>query len=105
MEKLFYTISEVSTLLEEKDTTVRFWSNTFSKHLKLGRNNNNNRRYSPADIKVLREIKRLVRDSGLTLEAVERKLSAKEDGTDNTLRVREILLGLRSSLQQISDSL
>lgn len=105
MEKLFYTISEVSELLEERDTTVRFWSNTFKKHLKLERNGNNNRRYTPADIRVLREIKRLVRDNGLSLEAVQKKLNAKADGSDNTLRVRDILLRLRSSLQQISDSL
>ena len=105
MAKLFYTISETAELLDEKVTTVRFWSNCFATHLKLGRNGHNNRRYAPSDIETLREIKRLVRECGLSLEAVSKKLSAKEDGSDNTLRVREILLKLRSSLQQICDSL
>ena len=50
MAKLFYTISETAELLDEKVTTVRFWSNCFAKHLKLGRNGHNNRRYAPSDI-------------------------------------------------------
>ena len=36
MEKLYYTVGEVAAELGEQTSLVRFWSNTFSKFIKLG---------------------------------------------------------------------
>ena len=38
MEKLFYSIGEVSELLQVNTSAVRYWTNEFSKFLKPKRN-------------------------------------------------------------------
>ena len=43
MDKLYYTIGEVSELLGETTSLVRFWSNSFPKYIKPKRNAKGNR--------------------------------------------------------------
>ena len=46
MEKLYYTIGEVSRMLGENASLIRFWSNSFSKFVKPKRNAKGNRLYT-----------------------------------------------------------
>lgn len=103
--KLFYTISQTASILKETAVTVRFWSNTFPKHLKPRRNAKGNRFYTPKDIDTLRKIKYLSRDCGLSLDAVEKKLSKTVIGEDKTLSVRDSLLRIKAELERIRESL
>ena len=43
MDKLYYTIGEVSEILGESSSLVRFWTNSFSRYLKPKRNDKGNR--------------------------------------------------------------
>ena len=105
MDKLYWSISETAAVLGETTVTVRFWTNTFSKFLNPKRNAKGNRLNTPSDIEVLKKIKYLVRDSGLSLEAASRRLSKKDDGSDKSLIIRDSLLQIREQLEQIKQSL
>lgn len=105
MEKLYWSISEVAALLGETTVTVRFWTNTFRKFINPARNAKGNRLYTASDIEVLKKVKYLVRDGGLSLEAVSRRLSKKDDGSDKSLIIRDSLLQIREQLEQIKQSL
>jgi len=104
-DKLYYTISQTAEILKETAVTVRFWSNTFPKHLKPHRNAKGNRKYTPKDIETLRKIQYLTRDCGLSLDAVEKKLSKTVIGEDKTLEVRDSLLKIKAELERIKESL
>lgn len=105
MEKLFYSISETASLLNETTVTVRFWSNTFSKFLAPKRNAKGNRQYTQKDIDTLRQISYLTRECGLSLEATARKLSSKDEGEDKSLIIRDSLLKIKEQLEEIRETL
>lgn len=105
MNKLYYTISEVAQLLDENVSTVRFWSNSFEKYLKPHRNAKGNRMFVDRDIEVLRRIKFLTRDQGMSLDAASRALSQRDDDVDKVLKIRESLLKIRERLVQIRQTL
>lgn len=105
MEKMYYSISQTASILGETAVTVRFWSNTFKNHLKPYRNAKGNRYFTAGDIDLLRKIKYLTRECGLSLDAVGKKLSARDDGRDKTLEIRDSLLRIKAQLEQIKGSL
>lgn len=105
MDKLYYGISEVAEMVGETPVTVRFWSNNFSKYLSPKRNSKGNRFYTADQVEIVKKIKYLTRDCGLTLDAVARKLSQKDKGEDKTLIIRDSLLDIRAQLEQILESL
>lgn len=76
MKKYYYTIGEVSNLLDLKAHVLRYWETEFPQvhpKKKFGRN----RRYSPDDIDILRKIKYMLHTQGFTIEGAKKKL--KED--------------------------
>ena len=66
MAKLYYSISEVSELLNEEQHILRYWEKEF-KTLKPKKNSAGNRKYSLKDIEILKEIKHLVREKQLNV--------------------------------------
>ena len=61
MEKLYYTIGEVASILGESTSLVRFWSNSFEKYIKPHRNAKGNRLYTADDIELLKQVYYLVK--------------------------------------------
>ena len=61
MAKMFYTIGEVSEMLGENASAIRYWSNHFEKFIKPERNAKGNRRFTEDDIAYLRQIQFLMR--------------------------------------------
>lgn len=92
-------------MLGENASTVRYWSNTFDLYLSPKRNAKGNRQYVEKEIEVLRRIKYLTRDCGLSLEATAKKLADNESGDDKLLKIRESLLSIRARLAQIRETL
>ena len=72
-DKLFYTISEVSEELKVSQPTLRFWEREF-KQIKPHRTLNGQRRYTKEDVEVLRKIKALTHERGLTLSGAKKIL-------------------------------
>ena len=76
MDKLYYTIGEVSEILGESSSLVRFWTNSFSRYLKPKRNAKGNRLYTQEEIEVLKQIHLLVKVQGMTLDGAAKKMSS-----------------------------
>ncbi len=104
VEKLYYSIGEVAEMLEVPVSTVRFWENEFDV-LKPMKNKKGNRLFTQADIKNLKIIHHLLKEEGMTLSGVKKKLSEKWDETDYKFEINESLLKIKSMLLDIRDSM
>lgn len=101
MERIYYTVSETAALLGESAVTVRFWCNSFGKLLDPKRNAKGNRLFVQKDIDVLKKIKYLTRDCGLSLEATRRRLDTEGKSGNKNLALRDALLAIREELLSI----
>ena len=88
VEKLYYSISEVSTMLSVNASLIRFWEKKFP-YLKPLKNKKGDRLFTSKDIEKLREIYSLVKDQGFKLEGAKRKIKAKNIG-DVSINTSEI---------------
>ena len=105
MEKFFYTVGEVATILVESPSLVRFWSNEFSKFIKPQRNGKGNRLFSKEDVETFKHIHLLVNVEGLTLEGVAKRLKGNRKDVINKARVLESLKSIREQLTEIRKEL
>ena len=103
--KLFYTISEVASLIGESTTLVRFWSNSFPEYIKPSRNLKQNRMFTPKDLEAIKRIHFLVKKKGLTLEGARSVMKNNKDGVDRTAEIIGSLTALRDELLNIRNSL
>lgn len=83
IEKLYYSIGEVSDLLDLEPHVLRYWETQFPS-LAPRKNRANRRVYTSEDIDELQRIRHLVRDRRYTLEGARQALEAgdvhAEDG-------------------------
>jgi DNA-binding transcriptional MerR regulator len=75
MKKLYYSISEVSKLVDEESHILRYWEKEFSE-LKPKKNNGGNRMYSENDLKTIISIQKLIRDEKLSLKDAKAKIKS-----------------------------
>jgi DNA-binding transcriptional MerR regulator len=104
VEKLYYSIGEVSRMLDVPVSTVRFWENEFD-ILKPMKNKKGNRMFTPSDIKNLKIIHHLVKDEGMTLSGVKKRLTGKWDETDYKYEINESLQRIKTILMDIRDNI
>lgn len=97
----FYSIGEVAEMLGENPSLVRYWSNTFSKYLKLSRGPKGNRRYTQEDIDLLKRIYHLVNVERLTLEGVSKVLASDRRKVDKDVLVLDSLREIRKQLTEV----
>ncbi len=90
MSKLYYSSSEVSTMLELEPSVLRFWEDQFGQ-LRIKRNRAGKRMYREKDIELIRTIKQLTRDEGYTIAGAKKKLqeSAANRGAEKAARTAE----------------
>ncbi|MFP4368156.1 MAG: MerR family transcriptional regulator [Candidatus Kapaibacterium sp.] len=73
MQKLYYSISEVSHIIDEEQHILRYWEKEF-KVLKPRKNRGGNRIYNDKDIHILKIIKKLMRDDKMSLPGAKEKI-------------------------------
>ena len=66
IDRLYYSITEVSKMLGEEQHVLRYWEREFSQ-LRPQKNRAGNRIYADKDLQVLRMIKRLLREERYTV--------------------------------------
>lgn len=84
MQKLYYSISEVSEIVDEEQHILRYWEKEFDSLRPKKRGGN--RIYSRKDLDLIFLIKKLIRDDKISVrgakdrvnEIIEKKLSLKE---------------------------
>ena len=104
VEKLYYSIGEVAEMLGVPVSTVRFWENEFTV-LKPMKNKKGNRLFTPADIKNLKIINHLLKEEGMTLSGVKKKLTGKWEETDYKFEINESLQKIKTILLDIRDNI
>ena len=72
-EKRYYTISEVADLLEVSKSLIRFWDQEFEM-LRPHKNSKGERRFTPENITLLKQIQELVKERGFTLKGARQEL-------------------------------
>ncbi|MEX0737398.1 MAG: MerR family transcriptional regulator [Bacteroidota bacterium] len=73
IKKLYYSISEVSTITGLEQYVLRYWESEFPE-LKPAKNRAGNRIYTNKDIKLILYIKKLLRDERYTIEGAKKVL-------------------------------
>ena len=101
MEKYFYTVGEVATILGESTSLVRFWANEFPKFIRPQRNAKGNRLFSKDDVETFKHIHVLVKLEGLTLEGAAKRLAGERKNVINKTKVLESLKDIRKQLSEI----
>ena len=104
VEKLYYSIGEVSQMLDVPISTLRFWENEFN-ILRPMKNKKGNRMFTPTDIKNLKIIHHLVKEEGMTLSGAKKRMSQKWEETDYKYEINESLVKIKSILLEISDNI
>jgi DNA-binding transcriptional MerR regulator len=69
-----YKIGQAATLLDVKPFVLRFWETEFKDVLVPVRTPSGQRAYTEANVEMVREIKRLLYDEGLTIEGAKKRL-------------------------------
>ena len=90
IEKLYYSISEVSKMFGVAPSLIRFWESEFDT-LKPKKNSNGNRQFTKADIEQIRLIYHLVKEKGYTLSGAKDVLKG---GTNKPQSVMEVVNSL-----------
>lgn len=105
IEKLYYTIGEVSEILDINISKVRFWAQKFPEFIKPARNKKGNRLFSAQDLSNFKVIYYLVEDCGMTLDGAYKRMKDNIDGVDKRVEVIAKLTGIKERLQQVSSML
>ena len=104
VEKLYYSIGEAAAMLDVPVSTVRFWENEFDV-LKPMKNKKGNRMFTPADIKNLKIIHHLLKEEGMTIPGVKKRLASKHEETDFKFEINESLQKIKSLLIELRDNI
>ena len=73
----YYTIGEVSEILGIKDHVIRFWEKEFDELSPYISKKGNRRRYTKADIELIRRIKELLYEEKFTIMGAKKQLGSE----------------------------
>ncbi|MDD2436916.1 MAG: MerR family transcriptional regulator [Massilibacteroides sp.] len=102
-KKLFYSISEVASMFNLNESTLRFWEKEFNT-IRPRKTGKGTRFYKQEDIDAIRLIYYLVKERGMTLAGARQKL---KDNKETTIRQEEIvnrLKQIKAELLSIRDA-
>ncbi len=92
MQKIYYSIGEVSEIVGLEQHVLRFWETEFS-DLKPEKNRSGNRVYRERDIDIVRKIQFLLYEEMFTIEGAKKKLKQlKKISLDEYRRSQMLLL-------------
>ncbi len=105
IEKLYYTIGEVSEELDVNASLVRFWAGKFPEFIKPARNKKGNRLFTAKDMANFKVIYYLVKERGMTLEGAAKRMKDNITGEDKRVEVISMLTAIKEKLQGIAAAL
>lgn len=104
IEKKYYSIGEVASILKVATSMIRFWESEFDV-IRPKKNKKGNRQYTKADIEIIRTIYHLVKEKGYTLQGARDYLKSNKGTPSEKGKVVETLKNLRQFLSQLHDQL
>lgn len=100
LDKKFYKIGDVATILGIPMSTLRYWETQFT-IIKPRRNAKNIRFYTPNDIETIRKVYYLVKEKGLKLDAAQEQIRHNRDGVDKRFEVVDRLKAIKANLLEL----
>lgn len=104
INKLYYTMGEVTALFGVNASQIRFYEREFD-ILQPKKNKKGNRLFTPDDIANLKVIFNLVKDKGYTLQGARDYLQNNKNEARENQRVIDSLQRLKAFLLEVRDSL
>lgn len=89
MDQLYYSIRQVGEAIGEKPHIIRYWEKFFT-GLRPEKTKTGQRRYRTEDLVLLQRIRRMLREEGLTLHGVRRKLQRRRRLAEQSDSLSEI---------------
>ncbi|MFV0590001.1 MAG: MerR family transcriptional regulator [Draconibacterium sp.] len=104
IEKIYYSMGEVTEMFGLSPSNIRYWENQFEA-LKPFKNKKGNRLFTKEDIETIRLINYLVKERGLTIKGAKQKLKENREDTLNNYEIVKKLQDIRQELMAIKNSL
>lgn len=104
IEKLYYSIGEVSKIFGVNNSLIRFWEKEFD-ILKPKKNKKGNRLFTKEDVENIKIIYHLVKERGYTLQGAKDKLKDNKKDISDNVEIIERLENLRSFLLELKKTL
>ncbi len=104
IEKLYYSIGEVAKMFDVNTSLIRFWEKEFD-IIKPKKNKKGNRLFIKQDIENFYLIFYLVKERGMTLKGVKKKLKDNKEDTINNFEVINSLKKIKEMLLEIKENL
>lgn len=100
-----YLIREVASILGEAESTLRYWEGEFPDVISPHRNKRGVRFYSKKDIDDVCLIKYFIRDCGLTLEGVRKRLKNNKESAMKLAKVVAHLKNIKTELKSMQKAM
>ena len=104
VEKILFSIGEVSEMFGVNTSNIRFWENEFD-ILKPHKNAKGNRMFTKEDIENLKIIYHLLKEKGMTIKGAQKKLKDNKEDTIENFEVVKKLQEIRQMLVEIKEEL
>lgn len=104
IEKIYWSISEVSELLGLSQSQLRFWEKEFEL-FNLKKNKKGDRFYTQRDIDTLKMIKYLLKEKQYTIKGAREKIKGNVDSSQDQFQTLETLKKIREFLVQLKSNL
>ncbi len=104
VEKLYYSIGEVASMFNVNTSLIRYWEKEFDV-LQPKKNKKGNRLFTSKDIDNIYIIYHLVKERGMTLKGVKKKLKENREDTINNVEVVKSLQNIKNLLLDIREGL
>jgi len=103
-EKLYYTMGEVTAMMNVAPSLLRFWEKEFDV-LDPKKNKKGNRLYTKSDIETIKLIYHLTKERGYTLQGAKEKIKTSRQTSEKNMAILESLKKVRQFLVEMKDGL
>jgi DNA-binding transcriptional MerR regulator len=104
IEKVYYSIGEVSEMFNVAPSLIRFWESEFEL-IQPKKNRKGNRQFTKEDIHNVKLIYHLVKEKGFTLQGAKEMLKSDAHTVNEKMALIESLKTIRHFLTEVKDKL
>jgi DNA-binding transcriptional MerR regulator len=104
IEKLYYSIGEVSEMFNVAPSLIRFWESEFEL-IQPKKNRKGNRQFTSEDINNVKTIYHLVKEKGFTLQGAKEMLKNDSQSVKDKMEMIDSLRRLRLFLTEVREKL
>ena len=104
IEKLYYSIGEISEMFNVSKSLIRFWESEFDL-LRPHKNSKGDRRFTKQNIQQFQLIYHLVKEKGFTLDGAKREIKENKDKLVQKQKAMVSLKKIKGFLEEMRNKL